>query len=182
MAISYFIKYTYNWPYEEQGVGRQRPTVSKVWPWDLLMLIAKASLMGSCRHFRAKGTVLSEEVILMRGMRAVCPAWLPVTILAMMTLDWSDLTMSLVPVMSPCSFWIKSMGAPILSSSRCGGRPDGCSWFKLSSAIVLKRMSPAVGSSWSRLRYTDACSKEKSLGWSTSDLYRHMWEVRLWCQ
>ena len=39
---------TYNWPWENMGAGRYTPTFGVVWPYDLLTIMAKLSLIGNC--------------------------------------------------------------------------------------------------------------------------------------
>ena len=42
---------TYSCPCVKTGSGRYIPTLSKVWPCDLLIVMAKARLRGNCRHW-----------------------------------------------------------------------------------------------------------------------------------
>ena len=62
------------------------PTLLKVCPCDLLIVIANARRTGNCRRFKIKGNLLSDAVSVMRGINTRLPICDPVMISASMTL------------------------------------------------------------------------------------------------
>ena len=116
---------TYSWPCEKQGCLKSTPTTLRVWPWDLLIVIAKHTLTGNCRRLNWKGK--SDGMRGMRGMRTVSPRAQPVKMIASMKCLWRDLTWSLVPLQSlgGCRFLSNIIGAPTFKMRLCWEMPGG---------------------------------------------------------
>ena len=74
---------TYNWPWENKGRLMNNPTVSKLCPWDLFMLITKAKTMGNCFLCKINGNLLDSPVPqVIFGIKTIFPALSPVIISA----------------------------------------------------------------------------------------------------
>lgn len=118
---------TYSWPCVKTGCGRYNPTWSKLWPWLLLMVIAKDRITGNCLLHRVKGKEESEGVMLRRGIKTCILIWVPVMISAPMTCFSKRVIMSLVPLHSQMDLSMLRMsitGTPTLSLMMWLGSPD----------------------------------------------------------
>ena len=84
-----------------------------VWPWDLLIVIAKHVRTGNCR--RLNGIIVSEGIRGIRGRKTCSPSYCPTAIVASITLARSCRTISLVPLQSlgGSRFLRSIIGAPI---------------------------------------------------------------------
>jgi hypothetical protein len=74
-------KATYSCPCENTGSSRYTPTIGRVWPYALLIDIAKLRCTGNCFLLNLKGSDRSsdgEKRIL--GMKTMSPACVPLTI------------------------------------------------------------------------------------------------------
>lgn len=49
---------TYSWPWQKTGLGRKMPTLEKVWPWALLIVMAKAGFEGELLPAEGEGQVV----------------------------------------------------------------------------------------------------------------------------
>ena len=93
---------TYNWPWENTGLGRNKPTFSSVWPWFLLIVIAKANVTGNCLQRILKENFVSGGVTNILGIQTASPEIsLPVIILPCITWGNNWVTISLVPLHKP---------------------------------------------------------------------------------
>ena len=105
-----------------------------VCPWPLLIVIANAGLIGSCRRRKEIVVWMSASVSSgIRGMKAVWPAWDPVMIFPMTMRSSRWVTIKRVPFTKPLRVFKlrrRMMGLPTLSVKRCGGNPTGSSIFK----------------------------------------------------
>ncbi len=62
------------WPWVKTGSSRNKDTKSKVWPCDLLIVMAKAGLIGNWSLLSSSGKVMSLGISGMRGMYTTFPA------------------------------------------------------------------------------------------------------------
>ena len=66
-------KATYNWPCENTGSSKYKPTFFKVWPWYLFIVMQKANLTGNWVLLSSNGwrkSVGNKEIL---GIRTVSP-------------------------------------------------------------------------------------------------------------
>ena len=89
---------TYSWPCEKQGCSKLIPATFRDCPWALLIVMAKANLMGNCRRLKLKGRSLGMMGIL--GMKTFSPLPHPVRIVASIRFESRALIMSRVPLQS----------------------------------------------------------------------------------
>ena len=78
-------KATYNCPCENTGFLRYIPTRFRLCPCALLIVIAKASLIGNCLLVRMKGNSISVVVKFILGKKHSFRECVPETILAAIT-------------------------------------------------------------------------------------------------
>ena len=64
---------TYNCPWEKTGVCKSNPTFATDCPWDLLMVIAKASWTGNWWHLNFTGISSAEGSNDILGIKTVFP-------------------------------------------------------------------------------------------------------------
>lgn len=92
--------------------------MSNVWPCDLLMVMAKATLTGNCFLVEEMPLRLSEGVNFMRGKKMVVSLRGPVATWTSRTWEWNSLTMHQVPLHTPeARLRMRMTVHPILSSS-----------------------------------------------------------------
>lgn len=116
---------TYNCPCENTGLSNKMPKCCKLWPCDLLMVIAKAGNTGNCRLVMGNGKSVSDGLKEMRGNEIVVPAWSPVTTRASMHRVCKRVMIMRVPFAKPLDIFLKrSTGAPTFRRNSCGGMPE----------------------------------------------------------
>jgi hypothetical protein len=71
---------TYNCPCEKHDVLKSKSQTDILWPWDLLIVIANANLIGNWRRFNCIGT--SVGIIGIRGNNIFTPQNLPFKMMA----------------------------------------------------------------------------------------------------
>lgn len=139
---------TYNCPWLKTRSRWKRPTWSNVCPCDLLMVIAKAGIIGNCFRRSLKGTMrLSVDVKVNLGIRTSLFWNRPVNIRACRMLWPHCVNFSLVPLQSPAlifRFLISITIAPTLRMRRCGGRPDMFKLLRNSMGYCSSSSSPAA--------------------------------------
>lgn len=74
---------TYNCPCEKHGVPKSKPQTDIVWPWDLLIVIANANLIGNWTRLNSIG--ISVGIIGIRGSNTSSPRNFPFKMLASTT-------------------------------------------------------------------------------------------------
>ena len=124
---------TYNWPWVKTGFSKRTPTLSKVCPCDLLMVIAKHNRTGNCSRRIVKGNISPVDSNLILGMRAICPKKDPVKISHFKIVEEISSTRSRVPLQSPflvSRFLSNITITPTFSNSLWGGKPLGVSEFR----------------------------------------------------
>lgn len=121
---------TYSWPCEKQSTLKSKPATLKVWPWDLLMVIAKDVFTGNCKRLNWNGR--SDGIRGIRGINTSSPVPHPVSIVHSIMKVFSDFTSKRVPLQSlgGLRFLNKITGQPIFSSILWGGSPDGFKEFR----------------------------------------------------
>lgn len=99
-------------------------------PWDLLMVIAKASLIGNCNLLNS--TAISVGIIGIRGIRTSSPLYLPVIIVASTKLVLNFFTTNRVPLHNRggLMFRSKEIATPTFNRKRCAGMPGMSREFK----------------------------------------------------
>ena len=122
---------TYNCPCEKTGSLRLTPTYSKVCPCDLLIVIAKAGIIGNCRLFKVNGkfTSLGSKSIL--GRVVMLPLWLSEIISATKEFVLRAFMINRVPLHNPfLGFkFLKSITTvPTFNFKLCGGNPERDTW------------------------------------------------------
>ena len=119
---------TYSCPWAKIGIESSTPMTRKDWPWDLLIDMPKAIRIGNWRLRRLKGR--AEEVSVVstnRGINAGSPAWVPVRILASMTLVFNAVIINLIPLQRPAEgsrLHSSMIGHPTLRVMECTGIPE----------------------------------------------------------
>ena len=111
---------TYNWPWLNTGSGKCTPTLWNVYPWLLLIVIAKHKFTGNGRPFNVKCNFVSDRGISTRGIMTLCPLFVLVATSVWMTLLPNQVTMSLVPLHIPLVSFIclsNIIGQPTFSHS-----------------------------------------------------------------
>ena len=88
---------TYNCPCVKQGKSKLILQTSD-WPYDLFMVITKAKCAGNYRRLKSNGK--SVGIIGICGIKTSSPLYLPLMIVASMTLFIKFFTASLVPLHS----------------------------------------------------------------------------------
>ena len=58
----------YSWPWEKTCSGKYRPTLSIVYPCNLLIVIANVGLIGTCLLLNSKGNLPSDGIKYHLGM------------------------------------------------------------------------------------------------------------------
>jgi hypothetical protein len=122
-------KATYNCPCENTDSHRYTPTVGRVWPCALLIVIVKLRRSGNYFLLNLKGSDRSSDRdngIL--GMKTLSLAFVPLTISASNMCLSTTLTTKRVPFHKPlCGsrLWRRIRGQLILILSSCGSRPLG---------------------------------------------------------
>jgi hypothetical protein len=122
-------KATYNCPCEKTGFGIYTPTVGNVWPYALLIVIAKLKRTGNCFLLNFKGSDKSldgDNGIL--GMKSLSRACVPLTISSSNICLLTALTTKQVPLHKPqrgSRLWRRIRRQLILILSSCGGKPLG---------------------------------------------------------
>jgi hypothetical protein len=128
---------TYNWSCENTGPSKYTPTLGIVYPYALLMVIAKLSQIGNCFRLNWKGNISSSDGHKgIRGRKTRFLACCRNTISASMIFFWNPRMISLVPLQSPFvgSMFLSNMtGQPIFSFNTCGGRSLGVKVLRNSS-------------------------------------------------
>ena len=117
---------TYSCPCENTDVLRLIPTCSTDCPWDLLMVMAKASLTGNWSLLSGTGSVSALGDSLILGINTTFPANL---LSLLIILHWSTFfltfnTTILVPLQSPSpgsKFLSRITGQPTLRQSKAEG-------------------------------------------------------------
>ena len=97
---------TYSWPWLNTGSFKYTPTLFRVCPWALLIVIANANRIGNCRLVIVKGYALLVLSMDIRGIKTSFPLCTPNEILQHSTLLDILVTVSRVPLNSP-SFTFK---------------------------------------------------------------------------
>lgn len=87
---------TYNCPWEKHGFSRLTTQTLNDWPWDLFMVIAKASRTGNCS--RLNPNYMSVGTIRIRGINTSYPLYFPFRMVASMTLFSNFFTASRLPL------------------------------------------------------------------------------------
>ena len=64
---------TYNWPCAKTCPRSHTHACFKVWPCDLLIIIAYAGLTGNCRRWHSNGYSFALGMNVIRGMRMILP-------------------------------------------------------------------------------------------------------------
>ncbi|GBN20392.1 hypothetical protein AVEN_100469-1, partial [Araneus ventricosus] len=108
------------------------PTLSNVWPWDLLMVIENAKLIGNCFLLKLKGILVSDVMSGILGIKNVSFEHDPI-ISASITLRYSFVTISLVPLHRPfegIKFRSSIITGTFFNLSLWGGIPVGVRLFK----------------------------------------------------
>jgi hypothetical protein len=120
---------TYNWPWKNTGAGRYTTTFGIIWPYDLLTVMAKLSLIGNCFLLNWNENISSlDGHNSIRGRNTHFPTCCPSTISASIVFLQNSRTTSLVPLHSSLagSIFLSNMtGHPSLSFKTCGGSPLG---------------------------------------------------------
>jgi len=116
---------TYNWLRENIGVLESRSTCSTDYPFDLLIVIAKATFTGNCLLVNLKSiiNVVGCKVIL--EMNVVSPTWFLVNIHVWITRFFKRVTMSHEPLHNPrfgAMFRNNIIGHPTLRWSFVGDK------------------------------------------------------------
>jgi len=123
---------TYSWPWAKHCCSRSSPTVLKVCPCDLFIVIAKANRIGYCTRLRTK--ILTSVTMGMRGITTSSPLKCPTMIVAWMIFLPRLVICNLVPLTSfgGLMFLSKMIGQPILSTNLWGGNRLRLTLFKTS--------------------------------------------------
>lgn len=106
------------------------------------MVIANASFTGNWRLRKVNGKSMSVGAMSIRGMKSSSPVAEPVSTLAMIKFGFSSVTISLVPLHSPCegkSFPAMGMKAShiiFLSPVQCAQQPCEVR-FKVSESSII---------------------------------------------
>jgi hypothetical protein len=115
---------TYNWSWVNTGCRRSTPTMSNVWPCDLLIVIAKERETGNWRRRSLNGMSGSAEINLMRGTKTVVPLK-SCTFKTLVLMCW---TIPLEPLHTPsrgCRLHRIIIEQPIFRTKRATGNPEG---------------------------------------------------------
>ncbi|GFV13240.1 hypothetical protein TNCV_3655601 [Trichonephila clavipes] len=104
-------------PWEKQPLVKSMPALLNVCPCDLLIVIAKLTLIGNSSLLCSKGKF--DGIMGYRGTNTISPIQYPDIIRPSITFFYKDTTRSLVPLQSFGGFKLRSSmkGIPILSSS-----------------------------------------------------------------
>ena len=133
---------TYSWPWAKQESFNQTPDLWRVWPWDLLIVIAKATLTGNVRLLHSKGNSLSLGLRLILGIKTVLFLCSPPTILH--SRRWFQCNfwkINRVPLQRPIlefKFLIRMRGIPGMIKSLWCGKPVGEREFRYSLLYLWK--------------------------------------------
>ena len=120
--ISIFIQYKYfqsffGFYFRNNNIyGRYNPTLESVWPWLLLIVIAKHKDIGICLLWNLKGNLESDGTKSMLGIKILSPMFFPIITSAKITFLPKWLTCNLVPLQRPFawSIFLKSIKRRIL--------------------------------------------------------------------
>ena len=126
---------TYNWPWEKHGELRSRPAIFNVWPWDLLIVMAKLNLTGNWSLLNLK--VNFSVTIGILGINTWSFLYLPSKIMASITCCRKFLTNNRVPLQSfgGSRFLRSIIGTPGLRW-RCGEEVQVDQWHRQWTVIT----------------------------------------------
>lgn len=86
----------YSWIWQTRAFGKYKPTWLKVWPWLLLIVMAKHTCTGNWGRDRSKQGWVSDGTISVCGIKHRALTFRPDKILASITLRHNFVTTSLV--------------------------------------------------------------------------------------
>ena len=80
---------------------KSNPIYGIVWPWALLIVIAKAKRIRNWRQTNWNGKSASDSVILIQEINIYLSKYEPIKISISITCCWNPLTINLIPLQSP---------------------------------------------------------------------------------
>lgn len=145
-------------------------------PWDLLIVITNASLIGNCLHFRLKGIWSVEGLMVVHWIKAVFPWKSPLIsqISSICTEIW--ITIPRKPLQRPCTgsrFWRTIIGAPMFNVNLESGSSEALiefrhltGYWKPPSIPVSLSIEPALWKTYCTPEKVSRIDWLRSLTWS----------------